>query len=188
MAFPKEHLDLFELEEKTLEKINEQGKVELGHFDLSFRFSRDSNQLDKQLNFYLYIFDEEFSQTTFAKKYDTVDKMIKLLLKNLKSEYMYKNVREGLIMTKIKHLKGQLYETIREIKTVVSKEKDVPEKIIMVDIVERPGRKEKEKNGMPLFRITVQCRPAKLDFSIPIASNASDWEKDPILATLNEAL
>ena len=188
MAFPKENLDLFELTQKTLDKINDLGKVKLNNHDLSFHFSKDSNQLDKQLNFHLYIFDEEFGQTTYAKKYDTVDKMIKLLIRNLKSEYMYKNVREGLIMTKSKNLKSQLYETIKSVKEKVAEINNNSELGIMVDIEEQRNNKQKEKNGMPLFKMTVQCRPQKIDISIPLASNASDWEKETILATLSEQI
>ena len=188
MAFPKEHIDFFELTEKTLAKINEKGKVDLSHFDLSFHFTKDSNQLDQQLNFHLYIFGEEFSTTMYAKKYNTVDKMIKLLLSNLKNEYVYKDVKEALVMTKIKNLKHHLYETIQMIKEEITIVNDGGERGVMVDIEEQPNNKQKEKNGMPLFQLAVQCRPKKLDFKIPLKSNASDWEKDTILAAVKENL
>lgn len=188
MPFPKENLDLFELSEKTLEKINELGKVKLNNFDLSFHFSKDSNLLAPQLNFHLYIFEEEFGQTTYAKKYDTVDKMIKLMIKNLKSEYMYKNVREGLIMTKIKNLKSHLYETIKAVKTKIADINDGSERGVMVDIEEDRTNKKTEKNGMPFFVLTAQCRSKKIDIRIPLASNASDWEQTTILDTLAKEL
>ena len=188
MAFPKENLDLFELSEKTLEKINDLGKVKLSNFDLSFHFSKDSNLLAPQLNFHLFIFGEEFGQTTYAKKYDTVDKMIKLMMKNLKNEYMYKNVREGLIMTKIKNLKSHLYETLKVVKTKIAALNDGSERGVMVDIEEQRSNKKKEKNGMPFFKLTAQCRAKRIDINIPIASNASDWEQGTILEELEKQL
>ena len=184
MAFPDNNLDLFELTEKTLAKINDLGKVNLANYDLSFHFSKDSNQLDSQLNFLLYIFEEEFGQTTYNKKYNTIEKMIKLMMSNLKNEYMYKNVRGGLIMTKIKNYKSQLYETIQMVKAKIAEQNDSSLRGVMVDIEEQRNNKQKEKNGMPFFVLTAQCRPKRIDIKIPIASNASDWEKDAILATL----
>jgi len=188
MAFKDETLDLFELSEKTLAKINDLGKVKLSNFDVSFQFSKDSNKLDQQLNFYIYIFEEEFGKTIYGKKYNTVDKMVKLMMSNLKNEYMYKDVREGLIMTKIKNLKNQLYETIKEVKAKVATLNDDSERGVMVDIEEQRNNKKKEKNGMPFFKLTVQCRPKKIDFSIPLSSNASDWEKEAILEAVNAEL
>ncbi|MEM6320779.1 MAG: hypothetical protein AAF960_24145 [Bacteroidota bacterium] len=188
MAFPKENLDLFELTDKTLEKINELGKVQLNHFDLSFHFSKDSNLLAPQLNFHLYIFEEEFGMTTYAKKYDTVDKMIKLLLRNMKSEYMYKDVREALVMTKIKNLKSQLYETIKIVKSIVASVNDGSERGVMIDIEEQRNNKQREKNGMPLFALTAQCRAKKIDITVPLASNASDWEQATIVEAVKQAL
>jgi len=181
MAFKDETLDLFELSDKTLAKINDLGKVKLSNFDLSFQFSKDSNKLDNQLNFYLYIFEEEFGKTIYGKKYNTVDKMIKLLMSNLKNEYIYKDVREGLVMTKIKNLKSQLYETIKAVKAKIAEQNDGSERGVMVDIEEQRTNKKKEKNGMPFFKLTAQCRPKKIDIAIPLASNASDWEMDSIL-------
>jgi len=188
MAFPKENLDFFELTEKTLKKINELGKVKLSNFDLSFHFSKDSNLLAPQLNFHLYIFEEEFGKTTYAKKYDTVDKMIKLMMSNLKNEYMFKDVREGLVMTKIKNLKSQLYETMKAVKAKIATLNDDSERGVMVDIEEQRFNKKKEKNGMPFFVLTAQCRAKKIDIKIPIASNASDWEQDTILKELAKQL
>jgi len=188
MAFPKENLDLFELSEKTLEKINELGKVKLSNFDLSFHFTKDSNRLAPQLNFHLYIFEEEFGQTTYAKKYDTVDKMIKLLMKNMKNEYMFKNVREGLILTKSKNLKSQLYETLKAVKTKIAELNDGSERGVMVDIEENRSNKKTEKNGMPFFALTAQCRAKRIEIKIPIASNASDWEQGTILEELEKQL
>ena len=188
MAFPKEDLDLFELSEKTLEKINSLGKVKLNHFDLSFHFSKDSNLLTPQLNFHLYIFEEEFGKTTFAKKYDTTDKMIKLLLKNLKNEYMFKNVREGLIMTKIKNLKSHLYETLKSVKSRVADRNNGSEIGVMVDIEEHRSNKKTEKNGMPFFVLTAQCRAKNIDLQIPLTSNSSDWEQAAILEELDKQL
>lgn len=188
MAFPKENLDLFELTEKTLEKINELGKVKLGNFDLSFHFTRDSNLLAPQLNFQLYIFEEEFGKTTYAKKYDTVDKMIKLLLGNMKNEYMFKNVREGLILTKIKNLKSHLYETLKAVKGKIATLNDGSERGVLVDIEEQRTNKKTEKNGMPFFALTAQCSAKKIEVKIPIASNASDWEQASILEELEKQL
>lgn len=188
MAFPKENLDLFELSEKTLEKINTLGKVKLSNFDLSFHFSKDSNLLAPQLNFHLFIFGEEFGKTTYAKKYDTVDKIIKLLMSNLKNEYMFKDVREGLVMTKIKNLKSQLYETLKAVKSKITVLNDGSERGVMVDIDEQRTNKKTEKNGMPFFALTAQCRAKKIDIKIPIASNASDWEQSTILEALEKQL
>ena len=188
MAFPDENLDLFELSEKTLAKINKEGKVQLGNYDLSFQFSKDSNLLTPQLNFYLYIFDQEFGKTTYAKKYPTVEKMIKLMMSNLKNEYMFKNVREGLIMTKIKSLKSQLYETTKAVKAKIAELNDGSERGVMVDIEEQRNNKQKEKNGMPFFALTATCRPKKIDIRIPIASNASDWEQGNIMEELEKQL
>jgi len=188
MAFKDETLDLFELSEKTLEKINDLGKVKLSNFDVSFQFSKDSNKLDQQLNFYIHIFEEEFGKTIYGKKYNTVDKMIKLMRSNLKNEYMFKDMREGLIMTKIKNLKNKLYETTKTIKARVAELNDGSERGVMVDIEEQRTNKKKEKNGMPFFKLTVQCRPKKIDISIPLESNASDWEMDTILAAVEAEL
>ncbi len=188
MAFKDETLDLFELSDKTLAKINALGKVQLSNFDLSFQFSKDSNKLDNQLNFYLYIFEEEFGKTTYSKKYNTVDKMIKFMISNLKNEYIYKDVREGLVMTKIKNLKSQLYETIKAVRAKIAVLNDGSERGIMVDIEEQRTNKKKEKNGMPFFKLTAQCRPKKIDISIPLASNASDWEIDNILELISAEL
>lgn len=188
MAFPDNNLDLFELTEKTLAKINELGKVKLNNFDLSFHFTKDSNKLDQQLNFLLFIFDEEFSQTIYGKKYNTVDKMIKLLLSNLKSEYVYKDVREGLILTKIKNLKSQLFETLSEVKAVLAELNDNSERGVIVDIEEQRNNKKTENNGMPLFAISAQCNAKKINVKIPLTSNASDWEKKGILKTLKKEI
>ncbi len=188
MAFPKENLDLFELSEKTLERINELGKVKLSNFDLSFHFSKDSNLLAPQLNFHLYIFEEEFGKTSYAKKYDTVDKMIKLMMSNLKNEYMFKDVREGLVMTKIKNLKSQLYETLKAVKAKIVTLNDGSERGVMVDIEEQRTNKKTEKNGMPFFALTAQCRAKRIDIKIPIASNASDWEQGTILEEIEKQL
>lgn len=188
MAFKDETLDLFELSDKVLETINEKGKVELGTFDISFKFSKDSNKLDNILNFYIYIFEEEFGKTMYAKKYNTVEKMIKLMRKNMKDEYMFKDFREGLIMTKIKNLKNHLYETTKAIKARIAELNDGSERGVMVDIEEQRNNKKKEKNGMPFFILTAVCRPKKIDIKIPLESNASDWEKDTILKALEEQL
>jgi hypothetical protein len=189
MAFPdNNHLDLFELNSKTLEKINEQGKVKLGNFDLSYQFSRDSNHLDAQLNFHLLIFEEEFSKTIYSKKYNTVEKMLKLLISNLKKEYMYKNVRDGLILTKSKSLKSHLYETIKAIKQRMIEVNDGSELGIYIDIEEDRKNKKMQKNGMPNFVLTVKCNTKKVDIALPLENNASDWELKSILAALNKQL
>lgn len=188
MAFKDETLDLFELTDKTLTKINELGKVKLGNFDVSFQFTKDSNKLDNILNFYIYVFEEEFGKTMYAKKYNTVEKMMKLMMKNMKDEYMFKNVREGLIITKIKNLKNQLYETIKAVKAKIATINDGSERGVMVDIEEQRNNKKTEKNGMPFFALTVICRPKKIDIKIPLESNVSDWEKDTILEKLAKQL
>ena len=58
----------------------------------------------------------------------------------------------------------------------------------MVDIEEQRANKKTEKNGMPFFALTAQCRAKKIDIKIPIASNASDWEQATILEALEKQL
>ena len=41
---------------------------------------------------------------------------------------------------------------------------------------------------MPFFKLTVQCRPKKIDISIPLASNASDWEMESIVEAVTAEL
>ena len=48
--------------------------------------------------------------------------------------------------------------------------------------------KKREKNGMPFFALTAQCRAKKIDIKIPITSNASDWEQGTILEELEKQL
>ena len=188
MAFPNGNIDLFDFSEKTLSKINELGKVKLNNFDLSFHFSKDNNPLDAQLNFYLHIFEEEFSKTVYSKKYNSIDKMIKLMLTNIKDEYMYQSVKDGLVLAKIKNLKNQLFDTLTTIKSKLIEYNDHSNKGVLVDIDELSLNKKTEKNGMPFFAITAKCLNKKINIKIPLASNASDWEQKAILKALTEKL
>jgi len=189
MAFPDNNtLDLFELTDRTLAVINEKGKVQLKNFDLSFRFSRDSNQLDHQLNFYLYIFGEEFSQTIYSKKYPTTEKIIELLISNLKNEYMYRDVREALILTRIKCLKNKLYETLQSVKSKIVALNRGEVTGVYVDIEDIKSKNNLDKNGMPTFALTAKCSMLKIDISIALAPSVSDWDQKAILDQLDQLL
>ena len=188
MAFKDEHLDLFELSDRTLAALNEKGKFNLRHHDVAFHFSKDSNVLDQQLNFHIYLFGEEFGQTTYSKKYSTVDKMLKLLWSNLKNEYFYKDVREAVVMTKAKQLKGQLYETLRSIRTRMAELNDGSPIGVLLDVEEGQKKDGVAANGLPTYFITVTCRPKNLDFRLLLPSNASDYDQSKILESLENQL
>ena len=92
------------------------------------------------------------------------------------------------MMTKIKNLKSQLYETMKAVKAKIATLNDGSERGVMIDIEEQRTNKKTEKNGMPFFALTAQCRAKKIDVKIPVTSNASDWEQAAILEELEKQL
>ncbi len=186
MSFP--NLDLVELADKTLTKINKLGKVKLNNFDLAFKFSKDSNPLAPQINIYLYVFDEEFSQSVYSKKCNTVEKIIELFVSQLKDEYMYPSVRDGLILTKIRNLKHNLFDTLSAIKSKLIDLNEGSDLGVVVDIDELRNGVKKENNGMPKFVLEAKCLTKKVQTRIPIAPNASDWDGEALLEAFEAQL
>ena len=184
-----ENIDFFELSDKILERLNEEGNVNLTHYDIHLKIRRDTNYPSDKFNIYLYVFDEEYSNTYFTLDYNTVTKIVNILFLHAADDYGYVNTRHGLILTKICSLENRLQETIEKCgKLVIENLKLTNESDLLIDVDEQYPFDNLDKNGLPYFQLNFILQGQRL-IKLPLDSNSSDYSNQKeILEQLETSL
>ncbi|MFD0991639.1 hypothetical protein [Tenacibaculum geojense] len=97
MGFDKE-INLFELTERVVNKFRSESELELSGYEFEFKIKRDWYCPINRININLFIFGEDYAQTVYDEKYNTLDKVIDLLFVHLRDDAGFDNLKDGLIM------------------------------------------------------------------------------------------
>jgi hypothetical protein len=161
-------IDLFELSDKLLEKLNCNGKFKLTHYDLELLFRRDINYPSDKFNIYLVLFKEELAVSYYTIDYNTIDRIIDILFVHLRDDFGYETIEDLLISTKRARLMNMLEHILLEIQAKIV-EHELSN--VYVNIDEQYPSLRKDEKGLPIFELQVISQDGKIAVNEELSEN-----------------
>lgn len=165
MKSKPEKIDLFELSDVILERLNASANFKLSHYDLNLKWSRDINYPSEKFNIHLILFQQEIAVTYFTVDYNSISKIVDLLFTHLLDDGGFESIEHAIHTTKRNHLESLLDKTIPEVKALLN-EKEVSNYTIFVD-EQFPYGKVDEK-GLPIHELCIYSETSNLDLKIEL--------------------
>ena len=165
MKIKPEKIDLFDLSDVILERLNTSGNFKLTQYDISLKLSRDINYPSEKFNIYLILFQQEIAVSYFTIIYDSVSKIVDLLFTHLLDDGGFESIEHAILTTKRNHLESLLNKTIEEIKVLLN-EKSLCNYTIFVD-EQYPNGKVDEK-GLPIYELNIYSEKENLELNIEL--------------------
>lgn len=164
-------IDLFDLSNYLLDRLNCKGKFKLTHYDFELKFRRDINYSSDKFNIYLILFHQEIAVTYYTIDYNTIDKIINLLFVHLRDDYGYETIESVIISTIQISLERKLAETIHEIHSILTLHQ-FTNCIVYID-EQLPDTKVDEK-GLPIYELNIYSQENKIDIKIELNNTYND--------------
>ena len=158
-------IDLFDLSDKILERLNDGGKYKLTHYDFDLKFSRDINFPSGKFNIYLILFKQELPVTYYTIDYNTIDKIVNLLFVHLRDDYGYDTIESIVVYSKKSYLQNNLKDTIEELYSILKLNNTEP---VLVDIDEQYDNSRIDEKGLPIFELNIFSEAHKIDIKIEL--------------------
>ncbi|MES2588424.1 MAG: hypothetical protein V4622_05535 [Bacteroidota bacterium] len=181
-----EKIDLFDLSDKILQKLNCEGKFKLSHYDFSLKFRREIDYPSDKFNIHLILFSQELAVSYYTTEYNTIDKIIQILFVHLLDDLGFETIEDAITSTKRNNLNEIYMETINEINSILISN-GLVNFHIMID-EQYPYRKVDEK-GLPIHELNIFTEDKKMDIKIEVNNNYSGFnEKKEIIEKLKSEL
>ncbi len=182
-----EKIDLFELTDKIVNRFRNESGLTLSGYEFYFKFKRDWNCPINRIFFNFYIFDDDYGHTVFDKKYNSVDKVIELLLCHLEESFGTDNLKNSLIMAKRYNLEFQTESLTEKIKTI-SKELLEANNLdpLFTDIDEKIPHCTYE-NGFPIFQYQIS-NTTDIKINIDLDFDLRGFDEEEIINQLKKKI
>ncbi|MFD2562638.1 hypothetical protein [Aquimarina rubra] len=188
MKFNKE-INLFELTEKVVNRFRSESQLELTGYEFEFKIKRDWNCPVNRININLFIFGEDYAQTVFDEKYNTLDKVIDLLFVHLRDDAGFDNLKDGLIMAN-RHKIESRTENLTERINLLSKELLELNglKPIIVNVDEKYPFDSLYENGFPIVQYQIYTPGNEIKLYFDLDFNLRGFQENEVFEIVNKEI
>jgi len=171
-------IDVFDLSNLVLERLNCNRKFKLSHYDFELKFRRDINFPSDKFNINLVLFKQDIAVTYYTTTYNTVHKICNLLFVHLIDDGGYDTIEDAILAAKRRHLDDMLQETIREINAIMDTN-HVGNFSVFID--EQFPYKRVDDKGLPIFELNIYSEERNIDLKIELNNNYCGFNEKSII-------